>query len=219
MRIRKSIAVVFIVGMLLGNLTACVPVKEALPEDTIEEYEDAYNAMDIQAMLDCMDEKSVKSLTAGMNVAVKLAKTVTGVDLGISGSDIMDLVPLVQAMLGDSFAAQVGGISQVDFQVKETYIKGNRATVYITEANTGQNMVVNMTKNNGKWYMSLSTMTISKTDADRVIIAGEDEKEKGSEKRKLSEEDKKEISDVISEIMGMDGVKEAVSDLLGGSGK
>lgn len=175
MKMKKIIAVCLASGMIL-NSAACVPVKESLPEDTIEAYEDAYNAMDIQAMLDCLDEKTVKSLTAGMDAVMGLAGAVTGVDLGISASDLIDLAPLMQAMMGDSFAAQMGEIPQVDFQVQETYIKGDRATVYFTEANSGENMVINMVKNDGKWYMTLSTITITKETADRTIIAGEEEK-------------------------------------------
>lgn len=207
---RRGLAVILAAGMLWGS-TACTPVKEALPEDTIEEYEDACNAMDVQAMLDCIDEKSVKSITAGMDMVMGIAGAVAGIDLGISASDMIDLAPLMQAMMGEAFAAEMGGIPQVDFQVKETYIKGSRATVYFTEANTGENMVINMVKNDGKWYMTLSTITISKAEADRVIIAGEEEKtgkEKASEKGKISKEEKDSLLEAMSKSLDKDKNKE-----------
>ncbi len=254
MKMKKIIAVCLASGMIL-NSAACVPVKESLPEDTIEAYEDAYNAMDIQAMLDCLDEKTVKSLTAGMDAVMGLAGAVTGVDLGISASDLIDLAPLMQAMMGDSFAAQMGEIPQVDFQVQETYIKGDRATVYFTEANSGENMLINMVKNDGKWYMTLSTITITKETADRTIIAGEEEKrgrsklskeekdsifegfrkslekdkdqeDEDSEEELVNEDDEEDeeneerrekrdkASDVLSQLLGTDKLKDALTDIL-----
>lgn len=245
MKIKRGIAAI-LGAVLLLNSAACVPVKESLPEDTIEAYEDACNAMDVQAMLDCIDEKSVKSITAGMDMVMGLAGAVAGVDLGISASDMIDLAPLMQAMMGESFAAQMGEVPKVDFQVKETYIKGDRATVYFTEVNSGQDMVINMVKNDGKWYMTLSTITISREEADRVIIAGEEDasgKGKDKERRKLSEEEKNSLfegfrkslekdevqededsedsekendkaDDIISQLLGTDKLKEALTDIL-----
>ena len=239
MKMKKIIAAVLASGMIL-NSVACVPVKESLPEDTIEAYEVAYNAMDIQAMLDCIDEKTVKSLTAGMDVMMGLVGAITEVDLGISASDLLDLAPLVQAMMGDSFAAQMGDIPQVDFQVQETYIKGDRATVYFSEVNSNENMVINMVKNDGKWYMTLSTIMITKDTADRVIIAGEEKKNRKNRfsneekdsifeelRRSLdkdedwedkdSEEDEEErdkVSDAISQLLGSDKLKEALTNIL-----
>lgn len=173
-RWQRKIAAVLAAGMILG-MTGCLPAKEALPEDTIEEYEMACNAMDVQAMLDCIDEKTVKSMTAGMDAVMGLVGAAAGVDIGVKASDLIDMAPLLQSFMGD-LVNESGGMPQVDFQVKETYIKGSRATVYFTEANSGENMVVNMVKNDGKWYMTLSNITITRDSADRVISADEEEK-------------------------------------------
>lgn len=173
MKWQRKIAAVLAAGMILG-ITGCLPAKEALPEDTIEEYEMACNAMDVQAMLDCIDEKTVKSMTAGMDAVMGLVGAATGVDIGVKASDLIDMAPLLQSFMGD-FVNESGGMPQVDFQVKKTYIKGSRATVYFTEANSGEDMVVNMVKNDGKWYMTLSNIMITKDSADRVISADEEE--------------------------------------------
>lgn len=217
MKMKKGIAVI-LGAVLLLNSAACVPVKESLPEDTIEAYEDACNAMDIQAMLDCIDEKSVKSITAGMDLVMGIAGAVTGVDLGISASDMIDLAPLMQAMMGESFAAQMGEIPKVDFQVKETYIKGDRATVYFTEANSGENMVINMVKDSGKWYMTLSTVMISKEEADRVIIAGEEKSDERPDEQEAvkAEKEKKNWREMsINSLFGdKEKIKEALNELV-----
>lgn len=211
-KLRKIAAV--LAGVMVLEMAGCVPEKDALPEDTLEAYEDACNAMDIQGMLDCMDEKSVKSITAGMDLVMGIAGAVAGFDLGISASDMLDLAPLMQAMMGESFAAQMGEIPQVDFQVKETYIKGERATVYFSEANSGEDMVINMVKEKGKWYMTLSTVMISKEEADRVITAGE-EKADGQETAQEEKEEKnwREMS-IRSLFADKEKIKEALNELL-----
>lgn len=175
MALRKIICAVLLIVVMAGS-AGCQALslgEESLPEDTIEEFEDAVNAMDVNGMLDCMDESTVKTLTAGMDLMMQIAGAAAGVDLGLSGEDLIALFPLFQELIGEEMYAN--GYPQVDFQVQETYIKGDRATVYFTEANSGETEVINMKKEDGKWYMTLSTQVIAQEDADRVIIAGQEE--------------------------------------------
>ena len=176
-RLLKKIAAVVAAGIILSS-TGC-EAREALPEDTIEEYEEAYNAMDIQAMLDCLDESTKKSLTAGMDSILGIVKAASGIDLGISGSDLMDMAPLLQAFTGN-LMTEVGGAAQMDLKVEKTCIKGKRATVYCTELNSNTPINFNMVKDDGKWYMTLSTITISQENAERVILAKDEETAKSS---------------------------------------
>ncbi len=175
MALRKIICAVLLIVVMAGSAGCQVLSlgEESLPEDTIEEFEDAVNAMDVNGMLDCMDESTVKTLTAGMDLMMQIAGAAAGVDLGLSGEDLIALFPLFQGLIGEEMYAN--GYPQVDFQVQETYIKGDRATVYFTEANSGETEVINMKKEDGKWYMTLSTQVIAQEDADRVIIAGQEE--------------------------------------------
>lgn len=172
---RKGMLLVMLIG-IMACCTGCVslmPVKEPLPEETIEEFQDAMNAMDVNGMLECMDSGTVKSITAGMDIALGITGAVTGFDLGISAEDLIAALPLFQSFAGSyGYGADYPG---VDFEVMETYIKGNRATVYFTEINSGESMNVNMKKEDNKWRMTLDKRVIAEEDADRVIIAGQEE--------------------------------------------
>lgn len=176
---RKStlFAAVFLSTVLVNcaGCSAFVVPKEPLPEDTIEAFEDAVNDMDVQAMMDCMDDKAVKALTTGMDVIMNIAGGLTGVDLGISAEDLIHMMPLMQG-LSETYASEMG-YPQVDFQVTETFIKGDKATVYFVEAGSGEQAVINMKKSDGQWKMVLDTKLITAQEADRVLIAGEETEE------------------------------------------
>lgn len=183
----KKIAAAITAGMILIS-TGCGS-REALPADTIEEYEDAYNAMDIQAMLDCLDDSTKKSLTAGMDTILGVFKAASGIDLGISGSDLMDMAPLLQAFTGD-LMGEVSESAQINLKVEKTCIKGKRATVYCKELNSNTPININMVKDDGKWYMTLSSMTITQENADRVILADEENSAKSSKDGDKSDSEK-----------------------------
>lgn len=195
----KKITAVLAAGIILGS-SGCGAAREALPEDTIEEYEEAYNAMDVQAMMDCLDESTKKSLTAGMDSILGIVKAASGIDLGISGSDLMDMASLLQAFTGE-LMAEAGGAAQIDLKVEKTCIKGKRATAYCTEQNTSMPMNINMVKDDGKWYITLSTITISEENAERVILA-EDKKAAKSSKTKEEKDrspDKEKLKEYLLE--------------------
>lgn len=177
-KIRRILWVFVMIGIMMGTGGCLVlpQVRESLPEDTLEEFEDALNAMDVDGMLECMDDKSVKAVTTGMNLMMSIAGAAAGIEMDISAEDLIAMLPLFQGMIED-YAVQ-SGCPQIDIQVTETYIKANKATVYFTEASSGDMAAVNMVKENGKWLLTLSTRLIAKEDADRIIIAGQEEEEK-----------------------------------------
>ncbi len=153
---------------------AAIPApREALPEDTIEELESAYNAMDVDGMIACIDEESMESIMTGMDLILGLAGAIIGVELDISAEDLIALIPLFEE-LG---AYDTEDYPQIDFIVTETRIKGDRATVYFTEGNFGGSTSANMVREGGQWYITLGGRIISAEEADRILIPGEDEKE------------------------------------------
>ena len=180
---RASIATVICLWLLvLAAMTGCSawkPEPEPLPEDTIEEFEDAINAMDVNSMLDCMDEDAVKSVTVGMDLMMGLAESVTGFSLGLSGEDLIAAMPLMQGIVGTPMPGEA--YPQVDFQVTRTYIKGDKATVYFLEANSGESMDINMKKNDGKWQITFNLVPVEEAEADRILVAGASEEAAGSQ--------------------------------------
>ncbi len=175
-----------------------------MPEDTIEAFEDAVNAMDVQGMMDCMDEDTVDALTSGMDIVMKIAGKVSGVDLGISAEDLLNVMPLFQGMLGDQMDEM--GYPEVDFQVTETRIKGDKATVFFDEANSGESNVINMEKDDGTWYMVLDTRLIDRDEADRVIVPGEEE---ASE-----EEDDEYVEFSVLDLFSKEKIKAFLEEIL-----
>ena len=171
---RKQILLLCSMIMLLcSGCSLVVNVKkDPLPEETIEVFEDAVNEMDVDAMMECMDSKAVKAMTTGMDVLMKVAGGLTGIDIPVSAEDLLNLMPLMQG-INEAYGEME--YPQVDFQVTETYIKDDKATVYFTEANSGENAVINMELQDGKWVMTMDLKVIPPEDADRVIIAGQEE--------------------------------------------
>ncbi|MCD8082486.1 MAG: hypothetical protein LUE86_02890 [Clostridiales bacterium] len=159
--------------MMFGSGCSLSLTKESMPEDTLEEFEDAVNDMDVQGMMDCMDEDTVSALTSGMDIMMKIVGAATGVDLDISAEDLLNVMPLFQPLISDQMKAD--GAPEVDFQMTETRIKGDKATVFFDEVNSGESSVINMEKDDGKWYMVLDTRVIDRDEADRVITPGEEE--------------------------------------------
>lgn len=210
-KIRRSLCVFILIGAMMG-MNGCLsftPVREPLPEETLEEFEDALNAMDVDGMLKCMDEQSVKAITAGIDLMMSIAGAATGIEVDISAEDLISMFPLIQEIMGDY--ADQDEFTQVDFQVMETYIKGDKATVYFTEVNSGDIVAINMVKEKRKWLLTLSTRGIAEEDAERVIIAGQEEEQEKTRvtartERKDEEEkkraDREKLKEFLRQLLG-----------------
>lgn len=170
----KKAAVVFWIILVLVTVfcSACTePGREPLPEDTLEAFEDAMNALDTDGMLECIDQKSIKAVTAGMNIVLGIVGGITEIDLGIDAEDIIAILPLLQEFV----AVDMEDYPEVDFQVTETLVVGDKATVYFYEVNSGENGVVNMKREDGEWKLTLSSRQVEREKAERIIIPGEAE--------------------------------------------
>ncbi len=171
---KKGIKAFFLIGAVSLCLNGCLSpelTREHLPEETIEALEDAVNSMDVEGMMDCMDESTQKAMTTGLDLTMGIVGAVTGFDLDISAEDLINMMPLFSGIVGEY---GIEGYPEVDFQVTKTLIKGKKATVYFTEVNTGQNQVINMEKQSGKWLMTMDMTLLSEAEADRVILPGEE---------------------------------------------
>lgn len=203
--------------LVLAVLTICmcsgcavIGQKEELPEDTLERFEEAMNEMDVDGMMECMDEKAVKAVTAGMNAAMGLMKTVTGIDLGISGSDLLDMMPLLQ-----SFALESGtelDMPQVDFEVLETRIRDDKATIFFRDTVSGESTFLNMKKKDGTWYITMDLTPIAEDKADRILYPGEEEDKAEQESDILSEIS---VKDLLEQLQDGNLLRKLITALLG----
>ncbi|MCI8661277.1 MAG: hypothetical protein HFG54_13720 [Lachnospiraceae bacterium] len=199
-------AVIFVTGC-----SAIPRSPEPMPEDTIEEFESAINSMDVNGIMECLDESAAKSVTASMKIAMGVAEAVTGISLGISAEDLLSLMPLMQGLTASSMSE--GSYPQIDFQVTETYIKGDKATVFFTEENSGENMVINMKKKDKKWRITFDVRPIEKDMADRVIVAGQ-EKQSEAEDEVLVQVSSEEYEFSLPDLFTENGLKEILRGLI-----
>ncbi|MCD8362857.1 MAG: hypothetical protein LUC98_07850 [Lachnospiraceae bacterium] len=204
----RKFSFVMAVMMAVMALTGCsVSVKQKsdpLPEETIEEFEDAVNNMDVQGMLDCMDEDMQSTITSSLDLALGLVSAVTGVKISdyVKAEDLLNVAPLLQEFIPYTDTGEYG---EVDYEVTATYIKGSKATVYFTELYSGENMVINMSKEDDKWLFSVTTTEIDPDEADRVIIAGEDsEDSSGSTSDVTVDVDQEDVLRQIYEQLGIE---------------
>lgn len=187
--IRKKCAAIklwIVVPAVILSLGGCVSLKapgEPLPEETLKDFGEALNALDADGMLECMDEKTKKSITASMNIAMGLLGALTDISLGFDAEDLLAALPLFQRFI----PMDSGDYPSVDFQATQTYISGDKATVYFYEVNSGDSSVVNMVKEDGQWKLTLDNRYIDESGADRIIIAGEEQ----TQEAKASEDEKR----------------------------
>ncbi len=173
---KKRIWLIMIMAAILSLFcSGCslIEQKEKLPEDTLEQFEEAVNNADVDGMIECMDDTSVKALKAGLNATLGVMKAVTGIDLGLSGSDLLDMMPLLQGM---AFASGEDMSSmQVDFEVLETRIKNDKATIFFRDTISGDSTFLNMKKSDGAWYITMDTKLIDTDQAERILYPGQEE--------------------------------------------
>lgn len=198
--IRKRCAAVklwAVMPAILWSLCGCMSVKaprEPLPEETLKAFEVSVNELDVNGMMECMDEKTKKSITAGMDIAMDLFGALTDVDLGFGAEDLLAALPLFQGFIPVDSA----DYPTVEFKTTATYITGGKATVYFYEVNSGDSSIVNMVKEDGMWKLSLDTHYMDESEADRIIIDGEEVTRESED----GEADLAEITDRLAEFFG-----------------
>ncbi len=177
----KKLGLILVSFLLLISLAGCsisIDLNELskassdpFPSDTIEKYEDAVNNMDVQGMMDCMGEDMQNAMTSMLDIGLGIISSLTGVKISdyISASDLLNIMPMLTGLSMEFIGEDGLAVAQVNFDVYATYIKGDTATVLFTETNSGENMALNMVKEDGKWVFAMTTTAITAENADRVI--------------------------------------------------
>ncbi len=210
---KKRIWLIMIMTAILSLFcSGCslIEQKEKLPEDTLEQFEEAVNNADVEGMIECMDDTSVKALKAGLNATLGVMKAVTGIDLGLSGSDLLDMMPLLQGM---AFASGEDMSSmQVDFEVLETRIKNDKATIFFRDTISGESTFLNMKKSDGAWYITMDTKPIDTDQAEHILYPGQEENaDQQDEKDPLS---KISVRDLLEQLMEGNLLKQIIREII-----
>ncbi len=137
------LVIIVLLVAIYGVLTAAKG-----PEQTLEEFELAYNMLDAEAMLDCIAPKYSAPLKAGMSVLSKL--------VGIEVNDVISMIPLLSMFDTDV------DMPQVRFNVLDVTINGKTATIdmeitayYSGTAETVRLRNAGFIKQNGTWYIDI----------------------------------------------------------------
>ncbi len=195
----KSFAAVCLAAVMVGGCTTLPTTWEPLPEDTVEEFERAYNHMDAVAMMECLDEETKSDITLGIETTMGLIGAITGIEFEISAEDVVSMMPMLQEF---AYEYSDEDYPSADFQAMETYIRGDEATVYILETASGDTMQANMIKEDGKWKMTFWGNTITEETADRILIAGQEEEKRSSSRKEDETLSEEQIAQLLGALLG-----------------
>ena len=154
MRIKKLTGIALVFCIILFSY-GCNFLKsdEAIIEERINTLADAYNAGDVDALINCFDSKTRTTVNSALGIGNAVLGKLTG--LGISVQDVLGL--------GAGLAGMEYGDSIEIYSVDNINISGNNATadvslsftdIYSKSKNTDSGEIsVGLVKENGDWFV------------------------------------------------------------------
>lgn len=132
-------------------LTACQAASTPLA--TLTQFETAYNQLDMDALLDCLEPAQAKAVRSAVNVLAGLG--------GVSGDAVLGMLPLFANLtVRTGQGSQTVGVApKMALSASDLRISGDSATcsVAITLTVAGQTQRVNgrctFVRQNGRWYI------------------------------------------------------------------
>ena len=136
----KKVLVCLITLMVVLTMSACSSDQKS-PEDTLKKFEKAYNNLDFDTLLECIDPASAKALEA----MTQLGGDLIGFDLGA----ILDLGPAVSNSSGY-------GIDTADFEMIDPIYQDDKLYATVIDRNENvSDMYVTFVFIDGKWYLQM----------------------------------------------------------------
>ncbi len=117
--------------MILMALYGCA--AKSVPEKTAQRFIDAFNAYDLEVMIDCMEPSQAKAYKA----LIKFGDDVTDIDL----TSLMRLGPLME------------NESKIEYEIIGSSIDGNHATVEVEDSEHGF-AELDLVLIDANWYLS-----------------------------------------------------------------
>ena len=145
---KKQVVAIYIAIIFVFQLSACQVSPK--PEKTIDNFVNAYNNGDFNAMLDCFDP----TISRGIRALVDIVGGIVGISL----NDIMDLIPLLYRFT-DELSIDSNAKPQMRVDVLGTDIDGDNADVRVNMVVSadGQSYemecVFRMVKTDDVWYI------------------------------------------------------------------
>ena len=150
--VRSALAAVLLCTLLF-TLPACQAA--ASPADTIVKFQDAYNRLDMNAALACVEPTQANAMK-GM---IDLLGGVSG--LGVGADTLFGILPMFAGMTMPEGSQGAGEsvFPKMSITVRGTTVQGDQAEcpVYMTISAAGQTQaldgVCTLTRQNGVWYI------------------------------------------------------------------
>ena len=147
----RSACILVALALAVSLLTGCG--SQSGPEKTIQNFVTAYNKLDMNAMLDCLEPTQAEAVRSLVNIAGSLT-------IGVSGQDLLNIMPLFSGMSTyDATGNLVSATPELEIDVKDTKISGNAATctvdmrVTIAGETQQQETTISLEKQDGVWYI------------------------------------------------------------------
>ena len=147
----KWLIVLAVMMVITVSVTIVIQSSDNGPEAVLEKFVSAYNAVDVDKMLDCFEPSIARPIKSMMGIAGSL--------LGVNVNDIFGMMPFVADLMPESYGLS-GTMPKISCEVNQTVIDGSTATVYamfsIREDGETINEAVELdfVKIDGTWYIT-----------------------------------------------------------------
>ncbi|MGM9640151.1 MAG: hypothetical protein ACI3V3_02155 [Faecousia sp.] len=145
---RRIVSIMVVVCVFVGILSACVfKSDQKLIEDRIESFLKAYNAGDLEAVLECLDAKTRNTYRSAFGIGNAL--------IGMTGfgGSLSDMFGLGVGLMSDRDVMQLRDLEIVVTSPSEATV---RATMYYNndlEHSSSQKVQLTLVKEDGDWFI------------------------------------------------------------------
>lgn len=145
----KIVAIIACIGVVVGVSIVVIKNVTDSPRKTIERFEDAYNSVDVQGMVDCCDS-TTRTLYSGANALV-------GELAGIDINTFVASIPFLAALDDD---INMEDSPKIHIDIKKIHKNDDTAIVECTIELDGKTedeiSSIPMIKEDGEWYIDCS---------------------------------------------------------------
>lgn len=153
-KISKIIFCWLLLLLIIVSAAGCSMPKSSSPGNTIRNFFNSYNKLDVDGMLDCIEPTTAKGVKALFNIADGVLGGILGVKISVK--DVLDVLPLFASFMdgyGDIKMPRINIISMstaTDGNYSDVSVKLNVVSDGQTESFSG---VFEMKLIDRKWYI------------------------------------------------------------------
>ena len=146
------------IGLCLFLICLCMLAgcgNLSTPEKTMMNFQRAYNQLDWEGMLDCLEP----SVAKGLKASTKLLGDILDIDV----DSLLQMVPMMNTLLSDDLFGEDG---KINLQINSITTNEDVAYADVIEKSTGMTATFVLKKIDGIWYISVSPEDYENMDSD-----------------------------------------------------